>query len=211
LKGLVREFEELGNDKGTIGFSNARLAYDDVLARLVFFLEIGNFGIKGTETRISERFRERTGFPDDALNRARHSIDLFSKARETRDAWRFNKANLLSWLLFYSRFQFEEPNKSFLGAFLDCATETQLAGSSVPKALSVFQDRASLRVTDVSSVMLRDFALWYGYYFLVNQQVPDPIPERTILDVRYALEHSTPNFEQAVVSLVAPEEWGQLL
>ena len=99
LKELVRVFELFGNDKSTIGFSNARLAYDDILARLVFFLESGNFSIKGTETRISERFRDRTQFPDDVLNRARRSIGLFSKERTSLISWRFNKASLLSWLL----------------------------------------------------------------------------------------------------------------
>lgn len=210
LKALVREFEERGNDKDTIGFSNARLAYDDVLARLVFFLECGNFAIKGTESRISERFRERMGFPEDALSRARRSIELFSLARETRDTWRFNKASLLSWLLFYSRFQSEEPNQHFLGAFLDCASGTSAAGT-VPKALAVFQDRASLRVTDVSSVMLRDFSLWFGYYFLVDQHVPPPIPELKILEVRSLLDQPGQNFEQAATKVIQPDEWGQLL
>jgi Protein of unknown function DUF262 len=48
LKKLVQLFEAGGNDKETIGFSNVRLAYDDIIARLLFFLDSGGFSHKGT-------------------------------------------------------------------------------------------------------------------------------------------------------------------
>ena len=53
LKQLVDEFESLGNKQDTLGFSNIRLAYDDVLARLLYFLEEKSFGAKSTESMIS--------------------------------------------------------------------------------------------------------------------------------------------------------------
>jgi hypothetical protein len=96
LNALVAEFEALENNKSTIGFSNARLAYDDIIARLLFFLESGTFSIKGTESRISDRFRNRNGFPNEAVERARRSIELYSAARGLARSWRFNKASLLS-------------------------------------------------------------------------------------------------------------------
>jgi Protein of unknown function DUF262 len=183
LKRLVREFEALGNEKGVIGFSNARLAYDDILARLLFFLESGNFAIKGTEARISERFRDRTQFPEDVLNHARRSIVLFSNERVSRASWRFNKASLLSWLLFFARFDDKQPSMGFMSTFFDCSSAPP-SDAFVAKAAAVFEDRASLRVTDVSSVMLRDFALWYVYYFLGSDVLPDPIPKEPIVRVR---------------------------
>ena len=54
LKALVSDFESGDNNKKTIGFSNARLAYDDIIARLLFFLEAGTFAVKSTETLISQ-------------------------------------------------------------------------------------------------------------------------------------------------------------
>jgi hypothetical protein len=210
LKRLVREFEALGNEKAAIGFSNARLAYDDILARLLFFLESGNFAVKGTETRISERFRDRTQFPDDILDRARRSIVIFSKDRGTRSSWRFNKASLLSWLLFFARFD-KEPETGFLSAFYG-ANVASNSREFAALAVAVFEDRASLRVTDVSSVMLRDFALWYVYYFLASEDLPPPIPKDPILRVRAELSASSePNFEHTVSKLIPIESWGQLL
>src|SRR5438309_10703045 len=43
LKDLVKQFEAGSNNKKTIGFSNARLAYDDIVARLLLFLEAKTF------------------------------------------------------------------------------------------------------------------------------------------------------------------------
>lgn len=212
LKNLVREFESLGNDKTTIGFSNARLAYDDILARLLYFLESGSFAIKGTESRISERFRDRTRFPDDILNRARSSITLFSKSRNGGDTWHFNKASLLSWLLFFARFRAESPKSDFLLKFYDDNAEKIPVRDFVPEAVAVFEDRASLRVTDVSSVVLRDFALWYVYLYSGNKILPSPIPKDPILNVHEQLSQSvSPNFERIASAAVSVEMWGQLL
>lgn len=172
LKELVSYFEAKGNDKATIGFSNVRLAYDDVLARLLFFLEFGSFGAKGTEARVSERFRDSNEFPAGVIDKSRLAIDLFSKARVAAPAYRFNKASVLSWLLFYSRFHERlEPSISFISKFID-ASNRQRTSHFVTEAVSVFEDRASLRVTDVSSVVFRDFTLWYVYYFLIGTTLP---------------------------------------
>jgi Protein of unknown function DUF262 len=40
LKNLVSVFQSLDNTVNTIGFSNTRLAYDDVISRLLYFLRI---------------------------------------------------------------------------------------------------------------------------------------------------------------------------
>ncbi len=117
LKEIVATFEHLGNDKAAIGFANARLAYDDVIARLLFFLESGNLGIKGTEALISERFRNKNYFPHDVVERSLRSISLFSEARGSGVSRRLNKASLLSWLLFFSRFVDRPPAPLFMEAF----------------------------------------------------------------------------------------------
>jgi hypothetical protein len=209
LKQLVREFESLGNDRATLGFSNARLAYDDIIARLLFFLEADNFGIKGTETRISDRFRDRIQFPDDVLNRARRSITLFSQGRE-EVALRLNKASMLSWLLFFVRFQDVEPGADFMSAFFSCTAPT--GTNFVREAVDLFQDRASLRVTDVSSVILRDFCLWFAYYHLVSNDLPPPMSVDSLVAVTDAMKRGTGlSFEHVVTNAISVDAWGRLL
>src|SRR5207302_4106980 len=104
----VKTFQDLGNSRETIGFSNSRMAYDDVLAKLLFFLDAKDFGSKSTESRISERFRIPQAFPPEVFERARRAIELFSSERADVERCRLNKASTLSWLMFYARFD-ESP------------------------------------------------------------------------------------------------------
>jgi hypothetical protein len=211
LKALVKDFEEYGNDKKTIGFSNARLAYDDIIARLLFFLEIGSFAVKGTEALISERFRNQNGFPDDVVDRARHSLRLFSSARSQFGSWRFNKASLLSWLLFFARFRDVYPKSGFMGAFYT-AKNVRSGKNYVSEAIGVFQDRASLRVTDVSSVVFRDFALWYAYFYLLEAPLPDSISADAIQNVFGHLRgRDDIGFDATLSTGLSLERWGQSL
>jgi hypothetical protein len=174
LKALVRDFEAGGNERKTIGFSNVRLAYDDIIARLLFFLEAGSFSIKSTEVLISQRFKERDEFPQSVVERASRSIGLFTRSREQASAIRLNKASALSWLLFFARFDKTEPETTFMSYFVN-AREASSVRNFIPEAFAVFQDRASLRVTDVSSVAFRDFTLWYAYHFGANGPVPPSV------------------------------------
>jgi hypothetical protein len=211
LKALVKDFEKYGNDKKTIGFSNARLAYDDIIARLLFFLEIGSFAVKGTESSISERFRKRDGFPNDVVDRARHSLELFSSARTQYGSWRFNKASLLSWLLFFARFRDVNPKAGFMEAFYD-AKNTRSGKKYVSEAIVVFQDRASLRVTDVSSVVFRDFALWYAYFYLLDAPLPDSVSADVIKNIFSHLRgRDDVGFDATLSATLNLEQWGRSL
>lgn len=183
LKELVFAFESLGNSKESLGFSNVRLAYDDILARLLFFLESGNFGVKSTESRISERFRDKTPFPNYVLAKAYFAVNVFSALRAEAQPYRFNKASVLSWLLFWSRFDATVvPPENFLQTYIDVAQGGR-SSNFANEAIAVFEDRASLRVTDVSSVVYRDFSLCYLYHFTFGGELPAQVDIATIIRV----------------------------
>ena len=211
LKQLVVYFESLGNSRETLAFSNARLAYDDITARLLFFLEQGSFGLKSTETRVSDRFRDRIPFPPAVFSTAQRSINLFSAARSAADPYRFNKASVLSLLLFYSRFVHTDPAQMFLQTFVD-VTKKGFTAHYVTEAAALFEDRASLRVTDVSSVVYRDFALWYIYYFVYGPSVPSQIPVAFIESAEDALsQEDETTFEYCLSRLLNTEVWAASL
>jgi hypothetical protein len=209
LKSIVRMFEDRGNVKSTIGFSNARLAYDDILARLLFFLEAGSFGIKSTEAVISQRFKERCEFPQHVINRVERSIELFTIARLTAGPLRLNKASTLSWLLFYSRFELHDvPECSFISYFtsLDSAS----GASPIETApFGLFQDRASLRVTDVSSVVFRDFALWFAYTKGMGNRAPAQVPTSIIDSISDALRDDV-TLEAVLTKFLDQHVWSRL-
>ena len=212
LKHLVERFIELGNTKENLGFSNTRLAYDDVLARLLFFLEAGNFGAKSTESRISERFRSQEPFDGLVVDRAQATVLFFTAARDVAPASRFNKASILSWLLFFSRFYGEvEPDFGMLAKFI-AATRRSFTTNYVTEAAALFTDRASLRVTDVSSVVYRDFTLCYIYYFLSDRPLPSTVDTTRIVEVERLLgEQMDASFEFALDEVVDVNWWSQTL
>lgn len=211
LKDLVSYFIDIGNDPSTIGFSNVRLAYDDIIARLLYFLEAGSFSEKGTESRISERFRIGHPFSDHVLSRANSSIVHFSQSIRTAGHYRLNKASLLSWLLFYSRFTRSDPRPDAMTAFLS-ARNSRHTHDYLSKAAAVFEDRASLRVTDVSSVVLRDISLWYIYLMSFNARLPNPIPDEPLRLVHSVLTVEPDiSFDTAVLETIDVNNWGQLL
>jgi hypothetical protein len=177
LKRLVDVFQQ-SNSKDTIGFSNARMAYDDIIAKFLYFVEHRNFGIRASESLISERFKEKRGFDADVIRRAEVAIEGFSKSHANFFA-RFNKANVLSWLLFFSRFP-APVNLPFVTEF--SSEKFQKSTRIIGEAYSLFENRASLRVADVASVVYRDFCLWYG--FVLSGGTPPPeIPSNQIADI----------------------------
>ncbi|MBR1004865.1 MULTISPECIES: DUF262 domain-containing protein [Bradyrhizobium] len=171
LKALVINFQRLDNTKETIGFSNARMAYDDVLAKLLFFLDRGTFAVKSTESLISDRFRDPEGFSRAVLSRADMCIGQFSRARMAVGPRRFNKASVLSWLLYCARLDASANAEVAMESFF--RVQTSRSGRDyLSDAIAVFADRASLRVSDVSSVAYRDFCLWYLHFFSVSSALP---------------------------------------
>lgn len=210
LKDLVSYFEELGNSKDTISFSNARLAYDDICARLLFFLDQHTFGMKSTEARVSERFRKKEPFPDHIVLVARNSISSFSNSRRISEPYRFNKASVLSFLLFYARFEEPHAASNFVQQVID-AGKNRPHSHFIRDAAALFEDRASLRVTDVSSVVYRDFSLWYIYY-ANGCPVPDRIRKDKIKAVERAMiEKEDQTFESHLSALLGIEEWAATL
>jgi len=163
LKKIVDHFEACGNSKETIGFSNIRLSYDDIFARILFFIERGGFDVKGTESRISDRFRKQEAFDDDVFERVISAITYFSDSRSEAGVIKLNKASALSFLLFYSRFIDAPPDNEFMAYFKSFQFGDASAYRKIGYVYDLFVDRASLRVTDVSSVALRDFSLFYLY------------------------------------------------
>ena len=210
LKALVKTFEAGDNNKKTIGFSNARLAYDDIVARLLLFLEAQTFSIKGTEALVSQRFKDRRQFPNKVLGRAERSIDLFSRSREKALAVRLNKASALSWLLFFARFEKLTPSLDYMTFFIQSGA-TASARNFIPEAHAVFQDRASLRVTDISSVVYRDVSLWFSYFFSGHSSLPSTVDRSVIETIREDLSsRDDATFESSLSQRVNIERWGKL-
>lgn len=226
LKQLVMLFENLDNKRENVGFSNARLAYDDVFAKLLFFIECGSFAEKATESRISDRFKLQKPFSNEIFNRSKHALELFDVARVKAKRLKLNKATLLSWLLFYSRFHSVRPRDEYLGFFeamkntsYNAAIEiaanwrnlTTFRNTFQQNLLSLFIDRSSLRVSDVSSVVYRDFAIWGIYKLNDFGPIPSSVDVEQITQVEDLLEERDDvALELALESALEIRKWARL-
>lgn len=210
LKDLVQLFQEY-NSKEDIGFSNARLAYDDVLARQLYFLSIGTLAVKANEGQISDYFRSGLGFSEEVLNTTRTAIGQFSAARRNVGKTRLNKASLLSWLLFFSRGEPDSAKEYMFTEFVE--TERRGTASDIAvEARALFDDRASGRVTDISSVFLRDVCLWLYYADTFRFPGPDEYTTDCLSRISsvYDRHSNSLTLEAVISSIVSIELWGSL-
>jgi hypothetical protein len=207
LKTLVQEFQAK-NESGTIGFSNSRLAYDDVLARLLFFLSVKTILVKATEGQISDTFRNEVGFSTDVQDVAHNAIQQFSEARKLAGRIRLNKASLLSWLLFYSRGDNSEDKREFLGVF-EFQGPVKPGANLAIGAKSLFNDRASGRVTDISSVFLRDVCLWLAFADIYLAEAFSGY-STTCCKILSKSVDAYFRLEEKITAVVSIEEWSKL-
>ncbi len=184
IRELVKTLED--SIKGhEIGFSNARMNFDDTISRLAVTLELGSLLDQISSIRLERRYRSGDPFPYKVVNSIRlslHRLAYILKNYETRT--RLNKASLFSWLYFLIENDFvSDGNEELLIAEYFRIFETTRSGSKRPtvhkgqslksfetssrpaafnQALAIFNDRASSRINDVSSVLLRDLCLTAG-------------------------------------------------
>lgn len=153
----------------TIGFSNGRLAYDDIVARTCVAVERGNLRQHINNDVVEEFYRTRP-FSSETINAVRDSAALLMLQIEAAGSRvKFNKGTLQTWLTYchwapaltgplpselLARF---ESDRSLVkrGAPLADGPARHALGN----VLRLYDDRASYRVTDVSSVLTRDLAI----------------------------------------------------
>lgn len=166
VKEIVRELieEDLLN-KGTVGFANGRLAYDDVLSRFALTVQTRTLRQGVSNSRLEEFYRQGE-FDDETLAMTEYAArTLLSAAVDARP--RFNKASLFSWLVFaLTEFREERGvDRGFLSTFDEL--RQAVAGQSdravddelLRTLISIYVNRASYRVNDNLSILLRDITI----------------------------------------------------
>ncbi|WP_084062841.1 DUF262 domain-containing protein [Arenimonas malthae] len=189
IRDQVLRFEDATKASEWIGFSNSRMAYDDVFARFACTIEFGTLRKKLTASAVNDLYRRDTPLRQDSWDRFSYSIDVAENAfRAMRSHLhhaplpKLNKATFYSWLVFISRLDRKVDPSSlalFMSAFETLRAEISGDGgrfgamqvqkfiestSAVRCVLQIFTDRATSRVSDVSSVTARDFSLWVAWH-----------------------------------------------
>lgn len=182
IKELVLYLDKLGLNREFLGFSNSRMAYDDVLCRVALAAERQSIAEKISSGDLIELYRENQRLSDSTVQLIRHALELMalaSKANTYRP--KFNKATIFTWLIFLIRliklFGIERDGV-WLSMFLHNFEETrigakrsQLEGKQQKLSniadteflFSMYDDRSTSRVADTSSVILRDVVVWMSF------------------------------------------------
>ena len=182
VKELSKNFEAMGADKESIGFSNSRMSYDETISKLCYAIENHNISRKITSTQMSDQYR--TGKPfseatiktvDDILKKLISSVKLISDYNV-----KFSKASIFSWMLFIksnelydekqlaeiiSLFEFSRSyvkgigNKYELYAYMDRFNHLKEMYPFFEVLLNIYNQRASMGSTDGTAIVERDLIL----------------------------------------------------
>ncbi|MDF2050239.1 DUF262 domain-containing protein [Arthrobacter sp. Cr_A7] len=168
----VKDLVVLFADEGllrheAIGFSNGRLAYDDIIARTCVAVERRDLGQHINNGVVEEFYRSEVFTPETIAGVKAAGFELLKQVKASDGRIRFNKATLFTWLVysFWSPQLTGHPLPENLLSRFELERKTIKTGdvsdSSDPiyGAVALYDDRASYRVTDVSSVLARDVVL----------------------------------------------------
>ncbi|WP_432853871.1 DUF262 domain-containing protein [Amycolatopsis sp. CA-161197] len=169
VKDLVEWAIKTGMTPSRIGFSNARMSYDDLLARFLLTIDQSTLLEKVTSARITARYREGTPFPEPVLTRAKESLTHLLAVPFLQEGLKPNKATIHTWLCMCAKLQRYGLLESHGHALIDSIRYIEHSrivktaaepDKDIWPALQVFHDRSTSRVADTSSVMLRDLVAW---------------------------------------------------
>lgn len=170
VKDLVKKMTSEGLlRREVIGFANGRLAYDDILARACVSIEMGDMH-RHINNNVVEKYYRDSEFSDETIERVYTAgLELLKQIQSTPDEKvRFNKGTLQTWIVYCDwasgvsslpttlLADFERDRASVKRGELSIG-RSEL--SPITEILRIYDDRASYRVTDVSSVLARDLAI----------------------------------------------------
>lgn len=219
IKGLVHELEQLGLlDSDKVGFSNGRLAYDDIVARTCVAVESNTIARHINNNTVEEVYRSGE-FAMDTLTGVRNAgLELLKQIDLSEQRVRFNKGTLQTWLIYcywaMSEGQrlprtllatFEDERKRYKSGDLGETREDPLL-----RVIGIYDDRASYRVTDVSSVQARDLAV--HVFSLARFGMQQRRDSSTLLhSLRLAEERNESATNRLFFDFIATSGWGEQL
>lgn len=230
VRDLVESFEKFGARKETIGFSNSRMAYDDVISKFCFTLETDTLRKKITSTDISNKYRQNNPFDYRIYDEAQSILTFFMRSVvqsqiQHSKKLSLNKATLYSWLIFVKRY-FDIIHENELGKLIfEFEIERELAkgkgheitifddyisrydASSYPyyeNMFLLFNQKASMGSTDVTSIIFRDIILEIFMGISNYAKVKD---KRLISNLN-DLYAKTQNFPLSIEKIADLSNWG---
>ncbi|MXF05681.1 DUF262 domain-containing protein [Escherichia coli] len=177
---FVSYMDELGVDKSILGFSNSRMAYNDLLSRVCLLLEKKSIRYQLSDVNLTNRYRNDTSFDSKISIAIKNTIEIFSSFSSYLKSMEINtnltKASSLNWIYLIASmciFGQDLNNKQIYNAFLnlEAAKAHVKANEKIPsdillffnideqclrELLMIYIERSSSRVMSIGSIVIRD-------------------------------------------------------
>ncbi len=177
---FVSYMDELGVDKSILGFSNSRMAYNDLLSRVCLLLEKKSIRYQLSDANLTNRYRNDTSFDSKISIAIVNTIENFSYFSSYLKSMEINtnltRASSLNWIYLIASmciFGQDLNNKQIYNAFfnLEAAKAHVKANEKIPsdillffnideqclrELLMIYIERSSSRVMSIGSIVIRD-------------------------------------------------------
>nr|WTA70835.1 DUF262 domain-containing protein [Micromonospora sp. NBC_00855] len=232
VRQLVLAAADWGLTSDRIGFSNAALAYEDVIARVMLSAQCRDVRAAASDSPFSvEWFKDAHPVPETVYQEVSGALrDFLSLPALDDPAVRFAKATLVSWLLLllhakrrfgstiehYVGYLMEwfEPQRRRLAAGIELDSELPLRGAlahlPAVEVLGIFNERAAVEALTAGSVAVRDIILWLFLVGVGGVPTTAALPAPFVLAL--AEELSLPrarDLDLLLTQAAADREWGR--
>lgn len=214
VKELVAQMIDLGLDESFWGFANARMAYDDILARVLLILEKNSLRTRVTAASLTDKYRSGASYSQLSVRRVEGALRFLSESREfVRTLPKFNKATAQTWLVFIATALQELGGKlspEMMGDFITDFSALKagrgtdagygawvkhpMLSDRSQNAFSIYEDRATSRVLDVTSVVLRDYVIWFLFARFLKYKGKHGISSKRLIIASVAFDSEVAEF-----------------
>lgn len=229
VKAFVSDLERRGVGKDFLGFSNSRMAYDDVMSRVAILIERGGLDFKITSDDLSSWYSAEDSLADSTVMAMENVLLKLYEVSCVGSVPRFNKSTLVTWLLFLARLitnglgwvgsNVIHDFMHYFDARLRDAVEPDQYSEDFQQAqvlLEMYRHRSSIKVDEVSSVILRDAAVWVLFFQYVNfvnyyDDLNVDMPSLKALQSLVRENVSIFSSEEEVSKIILTSGWGEFI
>lgn len=226
IRELTNKFMHLGAGKESIGFSNSRMAYDEVISKFCYTIETGTLKKKITSNDISNQYRQAIPFSDRCILVADKTLEKFMECVRGWEDYKlvFNKATLFSWFVYicknltldnqkmksiitgfeFSRAYVKGKYKKVDEQYINRFTRLQKNVPFFELMLNTFNQRSSMGSTDALSIIYRDIIIAIFREMLLED-------ETSLLIFAQNLFREKESLNDTLEEIVEKYNWGDVL
>lgn len=206
VRELVHRMESHKLSAERIGFNNSRLAYQDVVSRLLYALKNKSVEKKITDQLLVELFRSGQGASDEVMCQAGAAIDTLSEVIDRKV--KLNKSTLFTWLLFFA---IEGQRKQLFDYMSDLKGKVKSGGLDNDMQsflIEIYLDKSATSVNDAIPVQLR-FLIVYLIGISLGETFNSALGGKA-LHVHQVLHSADRITEDLLIKAMADAGWGKL-